>query len=95
LARFRFHFALRPYFASCFCCRYPLFSSQATGNRNTMSQAAAAASKINTSNTAAGEYLLERLRILLNRLQAATEILHKWPEAGGDSAKIHNETATE
>jgi hypothetical protein len=51
--------------------------------------------KINNSNTAAGEYLLERLRILLNRLQAATEILHKWPEADGDSAKIHNDTATE
>jgi len=51
--------------------------------------------KINTSNTAAGEYLLERLRVLLNRLQAATEILHKWPEARGDSAKIHAETATE
>lgn len=54
----------------------------------------AGAPKVNTSNTAAGEYLLERLRILLNRLQAATDILHKWPEAGGDSGKIHAETAT-
>jgi hypothetical protein len=51
--------------------------------------------KIINSNTTAEEYLLERLRILLNRLQAATEILYKWPEADGDSAKIHNETATE
>ncbi|KAL7442541.1 hypothetical protein ACHAXM_008437 [Skeletonema potamos] len=46
-------------------------------------------------NTAAGEYLLERLRILLNRLQASTEILQNWPEAQGDSAKIHADTATE
>ncbi len=46
-------------------------------------------------NTAAGEYLLERLRILLNRLQASTEILQNWPETQGDSAKIHADTATE
>ncbi|KAL3801236.1 hypothetical protein HJC23_012636 [Cyclotella cryptica] len=49
----------------------------------------------NTSNTAAGEYLLERLRILLNRLQNAADILQKWPEATADSAKIHADTATE
>lgn len=53
-----------------------------------------AATKINTSNTAAGECLIERLRFLLQRLQATSEILHKWPEAAGDSAKIHNDTAT-
>lgn len=46
-------------------------------------------------NTAAGEYLLERFRILLNRLQASTEILQNWPETQGDSAKIHADTATE
>lgn len=46
-------------------------------------------------NTAAGEYLLERFRILLSRLQATTEILQNWPETQGDSAKIHNDTATE
>jgi DNA-binding transcriptional LysR family regulator len=50
---------------------------------------------ISTSNTAAGEYLLERLRILLNRLQNAADILQKWPEATADSAKIHADTATE
>ena len=46
-------------------------------------------------NTAAGEYLLERFRILLSRLQTTTEILQNWPETQGDSAKIHNDTATE
>ena len=46
-------------------------------------------------NIAAGEYLLERFRILLSRLQATTEILQNWPETQGDSAKIHNNTATE
>jgi len=46
-------------------------------------------------NTAAGEYLLERFRILLSRLQSTTEILQNWPETQGDSAKIHNDTATE
>ncbi len=46
-------------------------------------------------NIAAGEYLLERFRILLSRLQATTEILQNWPETQGDSAKIHNDTATE
>lgn len=50
--------------------------------------------KINTSNTAAGECLIERLRFLLQRLQATSEILNKWPEVAGDSAKIHNDTAT-
>ncbi|KAK1748449.1 hypothetical protein QTG54_000388, partial [Skeletonema marinoi] len=46
-------------------------------------------------NIAAGEYLLERFRILLSRLQTTTEILQNWPETQGDSAKIHNDTATE
>ncbi|KAL7540539.1 hypothetical protein ACHAXR_010194 [Thalassiosira sp. AJA248-18] len=48
-----------------------------------------------SNNTAAGEYLLERLRILLNRLQSTTEILQNWPETQGDSAKIHADTATQ
>eukprot|EP00581_Thalassiosira_minuscula_P019069 CAMPEP_0183727112 /NCGR_PEP_ID=MMETSP0737-20130205/24908_1 /TAXON_ID=385413 /ORGANISM="Thalassiosira miniscula, Strain CCMP1093" /LENGTH=221 /DNA_ID=CAMNT_0025958663 /DNA_START=25 /DNA_END=690 /DNA_ORIENTATION=- len=51
--------------------------------------------KANTAkaNTAAGEYLLERLRILLQRLQSTTEILQNWPETQGDSAKVHADTA--
>jgi hypothetical protein len=49
-----------------------------------------------SSNTAAGEYMLERLRILLNRLQSTTEILQNWPETQqGDSAKVHAESCTE
>ena len=50
-----------------------------------------------TSNTAAGEYMLERLHILLNRLQSTTEILQTWPtETQGDnSAKVHAESCTE
>ena len=48
-----------------------------------------------SNNTAAGEYLLDRLRILLNRLQSTTEILQNWPETQGDSAKVHADTATE
>mmetsp|Transcript_17018 Transcript_17018/g.36690 ORF Transcript_17018/g.36690 Transcript_17018/m.36690 type:complete len:244 (+) Transcript_17018:316-1047(+) len=48
-----------------------------------------------SNNTAAGEYLLERLRILLIRLQSTSEILQNWPETQGDSAKIHADTATE
>ena len=39
--------------------------------------------KKDASNTAAGEYLLDRLRILLNRLQATQEILQNWPETRG------------
>ena len=50
-----------------------------------------------SSNTAAGEYMLEHLRILLNRLQSTTEILQTWPtETQGDnSAKVHAESCTE
>jgi len=41
--------------------------------------------------------MLERLRILLNRLQSTTEILQNWPtETQGDnSAKVHAESCTE
>jgi len=42
-----------------------------------------ASPKKDASNTAAGEYLLDRLRILLNRLQATQEILQNWPETRG------------
>lgn len=42
-----------------------------------------------------GEQLLERLRILLHRLQMTTEILQNWPEARGDSARVHADTCTE
>ncbi|KAL7426216.1 hypothetical protein ACHAXH_000267, partial [Discostella pseudostelligera] len=42
-----------------------------------------------------GELLLERLRILLHRLQVTTEILQNWPEARGDSARVHADTCTE
>ena len=51
----------------------------------------------NGNNIAAGKYLLERLRILLHRLQSTTEILQNWPEtqAQGDSAKVHADTATD
>ena len=49
-----------------------------------------------SSNTAAGEYMLERLHILLNRLQSTTEILQNWPTDQGDiSAKVHTESCTE
>ena len=50
-----------------------------------------------SSNTAAGEYMLEHLRLLLNRLQSTTEILQTWPtETQGDnSAKVHAESCTE
>mmetsp|Transcript_5513 Transcript_5513/g.11394 ORF Transcript_5513/g.11394 Transcript_5513/m.11394 type:complete len:241 (+) Transcript_5513:171-893(+) len=50
--------------------------------------------KQHTSNTAAGELLLERLRVLLTRLNEAYDICQNWPESDGDSAKIHAETAT-
>jgi hypothetical protein len=56
----------------------------------------------NNDDTAAdaGEYLLDRLRILLSRLQTTAEILQNWPETssaqqGNDSAKVHAETSTE
>jgi len=56
----------------------------------------------NNDDTAAdaGEYLLDRLRILLSRLQTTAEILQNWPETssaqqGNDSAKVHDETSTE
>ena len=42
-----------------------------------------------------GDQLLERLRILLHRLQSTTEILQNWPEARGDSARVHADTCTE
>jgi hypothetical protein len=42
-----------------------------------------------------GELLLERLRILLHRLQVTTEILQNWPEARGDSARVRADTCTE
>jgi len=53
--------------------------------------------KHQSSNTAAGEYMLESLRILLSRLQSTTEILQTWPtETQGDnSAKVHAESCTE
>ncbi|KAL7470628.1 hypothetical protein ACHAXS_010875 [Conticribra weissflogii] len=38
--------------------------------------------------------LLERLRVLLTRLNEASDICQNWPESDGDSAKIHAETAT-
>ena len=69
--------------------------------KQTQSKSSTTSSVINTNtnnnnnNTAAGEYLLERLRILLNRLQSTTEILHNWPETQGDSAKAHVETCSE
>ncbi len=46
-------------------------------------------------DTAAGEYLLERLRILLNRLQTSADILQNWPETQGDSSKVHADTGKE
>lgn len=56
----------------------------------------------NNDGTAAdaGQYLLDRLRILLSRLQTTAEILQNWPETssalqGNDSAKVHAETYTE
>ncbi|KAL7533438.1 hypothetical protein ACHAWF_004500 [Thalassiosira exigua] len=53
----------------------------------------AAATKATTCNTAAGEHLLDRLRILLQRLQSTSEILQTWPETKGDSARVHADTA--
>jgi hypothetical protein len=58
-------------------------------------KAAAVDSTTTTSNTVAGEYLLERLRILLNRLQSTSDTLQNWPESGGDSSKVHQDAATE
>ncbi|KAL3794845.1 hypothetical protein ACHAW5_004367 [Stephanodiscus triporus] len=48
-------------------------------------------------NAAAGEYLLDRIRILLNRLQTTAEILQNWPDAkgGDDSRRVHAETSAE
>jgi len=47
-------------------------------------------------NAVAGEYLLDRLRILLNRLQSTAEILQNWPEAKGDDSKrVHAETSAD
>ena len=69
-------------------------SSKTTPKKSTPNKNAKAPSA--SSNTAAGEYLLERLRILLHRLQATTELLQNWPETQGDySAKIHADSATE
>ena len=67
-----------------------------TPNKNT-SQTNNTKQHQSTSNTAAGEYMLERLHILLNRLQSTTEILQNWPtETQGDnSAKVHAESCTE
>jgi len=77
----------------------------ANKKQTTVSRTKTTASKLQTPhksftpstnpNIAAGENLLERFRILLSRLQTTTEILQNWPETQGDSAKIHNDTATE
>ena len=76
----------------------PSSSTPSPPTKQTQSKSSTTSSVINTNNnnnTAAGEYLLERLRILLNRLQSTTEILHNWPETQGDSAKAHVETCSE
>ena len=65
-----------------------------TPTKNT-SQTTNNSKKHQSSNTAAGEYMLERLRILLNHLQSTTEILQTWPTDQGDSAKVHAESCTE
>jgi len=47
-------------------------------------------------NAVAGEYLLDRLRILLNRLQSTAEILQNWPETKGDDSKrVHAQSSAE
>ena len=59
-------------------------SEAPTADRASSASATSGASpKKDASNTAAGEYLLDRLRILLNRLQATQEILQNWPETRG------------
>jgi hypothetical protein len=73
----------------------------ASKNSSRKRQSSTTANKINVEaddekNAVAGEYLLDRLRILLNRLQSTAEILQNWPETKGDDSKrVHAETSAE
>jgi hypothetical protein len=69
-------------------------------NSSRKRQSSTTANSINVGaddeNAVAGEYLLDRLRILLNRLQSTAEILQNWPETKGDDSKrVHAETSAE
>ena len=71
-------------------------SKNSSRKRQSSSTANSSNAVADDENAVAGEYLLDRLRILLNRLQSTAEILQNWPETKGDDSKgVHAETSAE